>query len=72
MQNPQGVHESEHEMYVKQIKERVEHDTYVVDVHLVAEALLRRAAARRTDAPTITRRGARDRAAAAPTRRPQG
>jgi hypothetical protein len=59
-------------MYVKQIKERVEHDTYVVDVHLVAEALLRRAAAHKAGAPTVTRRGARDRAAAAPNRRPQG
>ena len=72
MPKPQGVHESEHEMYVKQIKERVEHDTYVVDAHLVAEALLRRAAARRAAGPTVTRRGARDRAAAASTRRPQG
>ena len=59
-------------MYVKQIKERVEHDAYVVDAHLVAEAMLRRAAARRAGAPTVTRRGARDRAAAAPNRRPQG
>jgi len=71
MARPQGVHESEHKMYVKELKERVEHDTYVVDAYLVAEALLRRAAARKADAPSITRRGARDRAAAAPTRRPQ-
>jgi hypothetical protein len=59
-------------MYVKEIKERVDHDAYVVDVHLVAEALLRRAAARRAGVPTVSRRGARDRAAAAPTRHPQG
>jgi hypothetical protein len=59
-------------MYLKELKERVEHDAYVVDAHLVAEALLRRAAARRVGAPTVTRRGARDRAAAAPTRPPRG
>jgi hypothetical protein len=59
-------------MYLKELKARVEHDEYVVDPRLVAEALLRRAAAHRADGPTVTRRGARDRAAAAPTRRPQG
>ena len=59
-------------MYMKEIKERVEHDAYVVDAHLVAEALLRRAAAHRAGAPTVTRRGARDRAAVVPPRRPQG
>jgi hypothetical protein len=59
-------------MYVKQIKDQVEHDTYVVDPHLVAEALLRRAAARRADAPSITRRGARDRSASGPLAGPQG
>jgi hypothetical protein len=59
-------------MYVKQLKERVEHETYVVDPHLVAEALLRRAAARRADVPTVTRRGARDRAATARNQHPQG
>jgi hypothetical protein len=59
-------------MYLKELKARVEHDMYVVDARLVAEALLRRAAERRAGVPTITRRGARDRAAAAPTRRPQG
>jgi hypothetical protein len=72
MARPQGVHESEHKMYVKELKERVEHDEYVVDAHLVAEAMLRRAAATKAGAPTITRRGARDRAAVAPSRRPQG
>jgi hypothetical protein len=58
-------------MYLKEIKERVAHDAYVVDPHLVAEALLRRAAARREDAPRITRRGVRDPAGAAPNRRPR-
>jgi hypothetical protein len=59
-------------MYLKELKARVEHDEYVVDARLVAEALLRRAAAHRADVPAVTRRGARDRAAAAPTRRPRG
>jgi hypothetical protein len=59
-------------MYVKELKDRVEHDAYVVDPHLVAEALLRRAAARRAGAPSVTRRGARDRAASGPVQRPQG
>jgi hypothetical protein len=59
-------------MYMKQLKERVEHDTYVVDAHLVAEAMLRHAAARRAGTPSVTRRGARDRAATSPNRRPQG
>lgn len=72
MQNLQGVHETERKMYVKQLKERVEHDAYVVDAHQVAEAMLRHAAARREGAPTISRRGARDRAASSPNRRPQG
>jgi hypothetical protein len=72
MRSGQGVHESERKMYVKELKERVAHDAYVVDPHLVAEALLRHAAARRAGAPTVTRRGARDRAAAVPIRRPQG
>jgi len=59
-------------MYLKELKARVEHDEYVVDARLVAEALLRRAAAPRADAPKVTRRGARDRSGAAPTRRPRG
>jgi hypothetical protein len=59
-------------MDLKDLKARVEHDEYVVDAQLVAEALLRRAAARRADTPTVTRRGARDRAAASPPRRPRG
>ena len=68
----QGVERRQREMYLKELKQRVEHDSYVVDPHLVAEALLRRAAARRADAPVITRRGARDRAASPRPRRPQG
>lgn len=59
-------------MYVKELKERLEHDTYVIDAHLVAEAMLRHAAARRSEAPAVNRRGARDRAASAPNRRPRG
>jgi hypothetical protein len=59
-------------MYLKELKARVAHDTYVVDPQLVAEALLRRAAARRADAPSVSRRGARDRAGSLPHRRPQG
>jgi hypothetical protein len=71
MADAQGVNESGHVMYVKELKERVEHDAYVVDAHLVAEAMMQRVAARRADTPTLTRRGARDRAAAAPSpRRP--
>ena len=72
MQKLQGVQETERKMYMKQLKERVAHDAYVVDVHQVAEAMLRRAAARRTAAPTVIRRDARDRAATSPTRRQQG
>lgn len=72
MQNLQGVQETERKMYVKQIKERVEHDAYVVDAHQVAEAMLRRVAERRAGATQVSRRGARDRAAGAPSRRPQG
>jgi Anti-sigma-28 factor, FlgM len=68
----QGVEGTEREMYVKELKERLEHDNYVIDAHLVAEAMLRRVAARRADAPAVTRRGARDRAASAPNRRQQG
>jgi hypothetical protein len=59
-------------MYLKELKQRVEDDSYVVDPHLVAAALLQRAAARREDVPLVTRRGARDRAASPRPRRPQG
>jgi hypothetical protein len=59
-------------MYIKELKHRVEHDDYVVDPHLVAEALLRRAAARRAGAPSVTRRDVRDRAMPGPAQRPQG
>jgi hypothetical protein len=54
-------------MYTKALKAQVEHDMYVVDVHLVAEALLRRAAAPRA----VNRRGARARAAGDQSPRPQ-
>lgn len=59
-------------MYVKELKERLEHDNYVVDAHLVAEAMLRQAAERCFAKPAVSRRGARDRAASAPSRRPRG
>jgi hypothetical protein len=58
-------------MDVKELKERVAHDEYVVDAQLVAEALLRRAAERRAGVPSVSRRGARGRAAAAPSPRPR-
>lgn len=54
-------------MYTKALKAQVEHDMYVVDAQLVAEALLRNAAAGRA----IIRRGARVRAAAARSPRPR-
>jgi hypothetical protein len=54
-------------MYTKALKAQVEHDMYVVDTQLVAEALLRRTAASRA----ITRRGARVRAAGDQSPRPQ-
>ena len=56
-------------MSVKELKERVDDDSYVVDPQAVAEALLRR----RKDIlfPVVTRRrGARGRAAAEADRRP--
>ncbi len=53
-------------MYTKALKAQVEHDMYVVDAQLVAEALLRRAAAGRA----VTQRGARVRAAGAQSPRP--
>jgi hypothetical protein len=59
------------DMYVKELKAQVRDDVYVVDPHQVAEALLRRAAARRADGPSITRRGARARAASGSPRHPQ-
>jgi len=71
MQKLQGVQETERKMYMKQLKERVAHDAYVVDAYQVAEAMLRHAAARRAVAPAVTRRGARDRAATSPIRRLQ-
>jgi hypothetical protein len=59
-------------MYAKELKAQVRDDAYVVDAHLVAEALLRAAVARRARALTITRRGADDRVAAGRPERPQG
>jgi hypothetical protein len=59
-------------MYAKELKAQVRDDAYVVDAHLVAEALLRAAHARRTSVLRITRRGADDRVAAGHPGRPQG
>ena len=68
MADSQGVdQEVNRTMYTKALKAQVEHDMYVVDAQLVAEALLRKAAAGRA----ITRRGARVRAAAARSPRPR-
>jgi hypothetical protein len=57
-------------MHINQLKERIERSAYTVDADAVAEALLRRPAARRTILPAVTRPGARTRRAngAAPPR----
>jgi hypothetical protein len=59
-------------MYPKELKAQVRDDAYVVDAHLVAEALLRAAVAQRANTLRITRRGADDRVAAGHRARPQG
>jgi hypothetical protein len=59
-------------MYAKELKAQVRDDAYVVDAHLVAEALLRAAVAQRANTLRITRRGADDRVAAGQRARPQG
>ena len=46
-------------MHIIQLKERIERSDYTVDADAVAEALLRRPAARRTILPGVTRPGAR-------------
>ena len=45
-------------MYISQLKDRIERSAYTVDAAAVAEALLRRPAARRTILP-VSRPGAR-------------
>jgi hypothetical protein len=50
-------------MYISQLKERIERSDYTVDAEAVAEALLRRPAARRSILPAVTRPGARTRRA---------
>lgn len=57
-------------MYTKALKAQVEHDMYVVDAQLVAEALLRRAIPSHPPR-AVTRRGARVRAAGDQSPRPQ-
>jgi hypothetical protein len=46
-------------MHINQLKERIERSSYTVDADAVAEALLRRPAARRSILPAVTRPGAR-------------
>jgi hypothetical protein len=46
-------------MHINQLKERIERSAYTVDADAVAEALLRRPAARRTILPAVSRPGAR-------------
>jgi len=46
-------------MYINQLKERIERSAYTVDADAVAEALLRRPAARRSILPAVSRPGAR-------------
>ena len=49
-------------MHINSLKERIERSDYTVDADAVAEALLRRPAARRTILPGVNRPGARTRA----------
>jgi hypothetical protein len=58
-------------MRVNELKARVQGDAYVIDPHLVAEALLRRPNPRRVLVPDISRRGVHDRVGAAVPRRSQ-
>jgi Anti-sigma-28 factor, FlgM len=46
-------------MHINSLKERIERSAYTVDADAVAEALLRRPAARRQILPGVTRPGAR-------------
>jgi hypothetical protein len=50
-------------MHINQLKERIERSAYTVDADAVAEALLRRPAARRTILPAVSPAGARSRRA---------
>ena len=50
-------------MHINQLKERIERSAYTVDPDAVAEALLRRPAARRSILPAVSRPGARNRSA---------
>ena len=46
-------------MHINQLKERIERSDYTVNADAVAEALLRRPAARRSILPAVSRPGAR-------------
>ena len=50
-------------MHINNLKERIERSAYTVDADAVAEALLRRPAARRSILPAVTRAGAHSRRA---------
>jgi hypothetical protein len=50
-------------MHINQLKERIERSTYTVDAGAVAEALLRRPAARRKILAPVSRPDARSRSA---------
>ena len=50
-------------MHINQLKERIERSDYTVNADAVAEALLRRPAARRSILPAVSRPGARTRRA---------
>jgi hypothetical protein len=50
-------------MHINQLKERIERSAYTVDADAVAEAMLRRPAARRSILPGVSRSDARTRRA---------
>jgi hypothetical protein len=50
-------------MHINQLKERIERSAYTVDADAVAEAMLRRPAARRSILPAVSRSDARTRRA---------
>ena len=61
--NPMTDDPSMRAMHINQLKERIERSDYTVDADAVAEALLRRPAARRSILPAVSRPGARSRSA---------
>ena len=61
--NPMTDDPSMRAMHINQLKERIERSDYTVDADAVAEALLRRPAARQSILPAVSRPGARSRSA---------